>query len=278
MLHIGCHLSVAKGFFQMGKDALSVGADTFQFFTRNPRGGSAKAVDTGDVAALREWMTVHRFAPVMAHAPYTVNLCAADERLRTFAYEIMTDDLKRLRLLPGCFYNVHPGNHVGQGIRQGIDLTAKGLSRVLALETETVMLLETMSGKGSEIGSRFEELKAILELCGNPPNLGVCLDTCHLYSAGYDLVNQLDAVFDQFDTTIGLDRLYAVHLNDSQTSLGSRKDRHAVIGEGTLGIDAIARMINHPLLAGLPFCLETPNKLPGHAAEIARLKSLYVSS
>lgn len=275
MFNIGCHLSVSKGFFNMGKDALSIGANTFQCFMRNPRGGSAKALDPADVLALKQLMDENGFAPIVVHAPYTLNACAKDERLRKFAYETILDDLKRMTLLPGNLYNFHPGSHVGQGIDAGIGLIIELLNRVLESEPEPMLLLETMSGGGSEVGGRFEELKAILDGCGNHPKTGVCLDTCHVWSAGYDIVNRLDDVLEEFDSIIGLNRLHAIHLNDSLIPFGSHKDRHARIGEGTIGIEAIARLINHPKLKELPFCLETPNELPGHAEEIALLKSLY---
>lgn len=275
MINIGCHLSVSKGFFNMGKDALSIGANTFQCFMRNPRGGSAKALDPADVLALKQLMDENGFAPIVVHAPYTLNACAKDERLRQFAYETILDDLKRMTLLPGNLYNFHPGSHVGQGIGNGIELIIELLNRVLESEPEPMLLLETMSGGGSEVGGRFEELKAILDGGGNHPKTGVCLDTCHVWSAGYDIVNRLDDVLEEFDSIIGLNRLHAIHLNDSLIPFGSHKDRHARIGEGTIGIEAIARLINHPKLKELPFCLETPNELPGHAEEIALLKSLY---
>ena len=259
----------------MGKDALSIGANTFQCFLRNPRGGSAKALDPADVLALKALMDENGFAPIIVHAPYTLNACARDERLRQFAYETILDDISRMALLPGNLYNVHPGSHVGQGIDKGIELITELLGRVLETNPEPTLLLETMSGSGSEIGGQFGELKAILDGCGNHPKTGVCLDTCHVWSAGYDIVDRLDDVLDEFDSIIGLDRLKAIHLNDSLMPFGSHKDRHAKIGEGTIGIDAIVRIINHPALKDLPFCLETPNELPGHAEEIRLLKTLY---
>ncbi len=278
MFSIGCHLSVSKGMYRMGQDALSIGATTFQFFTRNPRGGSAREIDPDDFAALRTLMTENGFAPVIAHAPYTLNPCARDEWLREFACETMCDDLKRLSLLPDALYNFHPGSHVGQGGQEGIALTAALLRRVLETEPETMILLETMSGRGSEIGGRFEEIRDILDLCGNHPKTGVCLDTCHVWAAGYDIVDRLDDVLETFDKVIGLSRLHAIHLNDSMTPFGSRKDRHAKIGEGTIGMDALVRLVNHPCLRHLPFCLETPNELPGYADEIAMLKARFQSS
>ena len=259
----------------MGKDALSIGANTFQCFLRNSRGGAAKKLDPDDSLALKQRMDENGFAPIVVHAPYTLNACAKDERLREFAFETILDDLKRMALLPGNLYNFHPGSHVGQGIGKGTERIIDLLNRVLETSPEPTLLLETMSGSGSEVGSRFEELKAILDGCGNHPKTGVCLDTCHVFSAGYDIVNRLDEVLEEFDSVIGLTHLHAIHLNDSLTPFGSHKDRHATIGEGTIGIDAIARIINHPALKNLPFCLETPNELPGHAKEIALLKSLY---
>lgn len=259
----------------MGKDALSIGANTFQCFMRNPRGGSAKELNPADVRALKQLMDENGFVPIVVHAPYTLNACAKDERLREFAYETILDDIRRMALLPGNLYNFHPGSHVGQGIDKGIGLIIDLLNRVLETAPEPMLLLETMSGKGSEVGGRFEELKAILDGCGNHPKTGVCLDTCHVWSAGYDIVNRLDDVLAEFDSIIGLQHLHAIHLNDSLTPFDSHKDRHATIGEGSIGIDAIARIINHPELKNVPFCLETPNELPGHAKEIALLKTLY---
>ena len=275
MFNIGCHLSVSKGLFRIGKDALTIGANTFQCFLRNPRGGSAKKLDPADVLALKQLMDENSFAPIVVHAPYTLNACAKDERLRDFAFETILDDISRMALLPGNLYNFHPGSHVGQGIGKGIELIIDLLNRVLETGPEPTLLLETMSGSGSEVGSRFEELKTILDGCGNHPKTGVCLDTCHVFSAGYDVVNRLDDVLEEFDSVIGLKHLHAIHLNDSLTPFGSHKDRHATIGEGTIGIDAITRIINHPELKHLPFCLETPNEMPGHAEEIRLLKTLY---
>ena len=275
MLHIGCHLSSSKGFLAMGRQAWKLGADTFQFFTRNPRGSKAKELDGADAAALMAMLAERNFAPVIAHAPYTLNLCSAEEKNRAFAREIMADDLRRMEYLPGQLYNFHPGSHVGQGMETGIAYIADALNAILTPEQSTTVLLETMSGKGSELGKTFEELAAIIERVDLKEKLGVCLDTCHVYSAGYDIVNNLDAVLEQFDSVLGLERLHAIHLNDSLMPFGSHKDRHATIGEGTIGIDAITRIINHPVLKNLPFCLETPNELPGHAEEIALLKSLY---
>ena len=275
MLKIGCHLSVAKGFFAMGKDALKIGANTIQFFTRNPRGGTAKALDEKDVAAFLALVREHGFAALLAHAPYTLNACAADERVHAFAREAMTDDLARLEHLPGSFYNFHPGSHVGQGAETGIRLIAGQLNDILKPEQKTTVLLETMAGKGSEVGSTFEELRAILDLVDLRDKMGVCLDTCHVYDAGYDLVNDLDGVLEKFDRVIGLDKLRAIHLNDSKNPFESHKDRHEKIGEGSIGLEAVTRIINHPRLRTLPFFLETPNELDGYAAEIRLLRGLY---
>ena len=274
MLHIGCHLSSSKGFAAMGRQALELGADTFQFFTRNPRGSRAKDIDPADAQALVELMRAHDFAPIVAHAPYTLNLCGAAEENRRFARETMADDLRRLEYVPGQYYNFHPGSHVGQGTEVGISLIAEGLGAILRPEQTTTVLLETMAGKGSEVGGRFEELREILDRVDLGEKMGVCLDTCHVHDGGYDLVNDLDGVLTQFDKVIGLHRLKAIHLNDSKNPLGAKKDRHACIGEGAIGTEAMARIINHPALRHLPFCLETPNELPGYAAEIALLRGL----
>lgn len=275
MLKIGCHLSAAKGFLAMGKDALSIGANTFQFFTRNPRGSRAKAIDPEDAAALRRLMEEHNFAPPLAHAPYTLNACSADARTREFAAETMADDLERMEYLPHSMYNFHPGSHVGQGTDAGIELIAGFLNHLLRPEQTTLVLLETMGGKGSEVGGAFEELRRIIDGVELQDKLGVCLDTCHVYDAGYDIVNGLDGVLEQFDRIIGFRRLRAVHLNDSKNPMGSHKDRHETIGNGSIGLDGMARIINHPKLRHLPFYLETPNELPGYAKEIALLKELY---
>ena len=272
MLHIGCHLSAAKGFAAMGRQALDLQADTFQFFTRNPRGSRAKALDLKDVAALRELLDVHQFAPLIAHAPYTLNLCGAQPENRAFAQSTMADDLARLEHLPGQYYNFHPGSHVGQGLETGIALIADGLNAILQPGQATTVLLETMAGKGSEVGGRFEELREILDRVTLP--VGVCLDTCHVHDAGYDLVHDLDGVLTEFDRVIGLSRLKAIHLNDSKNECGAKKDRHACIGEGCIGLDALTRIVRHSALKGLPFCLETPNELPGYAREIALMRRL----
>lgn len=272
MLHIGCHLSSSRGFAAMGRQALELGADTFQFFTRNPRGSRAKDLDTADAAALGELLRAHAFAPVIAHAPYTLNLCGAEEKNRAFARETMADDLRRLECLPGQLYNFHPGSHVGQGMEAGITWIAEALNALLTPELHTTVLLETMAGKGSEVGGRFEELREILDRLDLPEKAGVCLDTCHVSDAGYDILHDLDGVLTEFDRCIGLRRLKAVHLNDSRNPPGSRKDRHARIGEGALGLEALTRVVRHPALRDLPFCLETPNELPGYAREIALMR------
>lgn len=275
MLKIGCHLSSSKGYLAMGKEAVKIGANTFQFFTRNPRGGKAKPLDLEDMAAYREFAQNHGLFPILAHAPYTLNACAADEGLRTFARETMADDLARLENLPGTMYNFHPGSHVKQGVETGIQLIAQHLNAILTPELHTVVLLETMAGKGSEVGRTFEELQAILEQVELSDKLGVCLDTCHVSDGGYDIVDNLDGVLEEFDRIIGLPRLKAIHLNDSMNPLGSHKDRHQKLGEGTLGMDALERIVNHPLLRELPFYLETPNDLEGYAKEIAMMKAVY---
>lgn len=275
MLHIGCHLSSSKGYAHMGKEALSIGADTFQFFTRNPRGGSAKPLNVPDMEALDALMTEHGFAKIIAHAPYTLNACAADANLRTFARETMADDLARLEHLPGNYYNFHPGSHVRQGAERGIALIAETLNAVLRPQQHTIVLLETMAGKGSEVGRSFEELRAILDRVELRDHVGVCLDTCHVWDGGYDIAENLDGVLAEFDRVLGIERLKAVHLNDSMNPLGAHKDRHARIGEGCIGTAALSAVTNHPLLRTLPFCLETPNDLPGYAGEITLLRSMY---
>ena len=272
MLHIGCHLSSSKGFLAMGRQALALGADTFQFFTRNPRGSKAKELDPSDAAALMELLAEHRFAPIIAHAPYTLNLCGAEEKNRAFARDTMADDLSRLEHLPGQYYNFHPGSHVGQGTETGIALIADALNAILRPDQTTTVLLETMAGKGSEVGGRFEELREILDRVELSGKMGVCLDTCHVSDAGYDIVGDLDGVLTEFDRIIGLDRLKAIHLNDSKNPIGARKDRHERIGFGCIGLEALTRVVRHPALRDLPFCLETPNELPGYAGEIALLR------
>ena len=272
MLHIGCHLSSSKGFAAMGRQALELEADTFQFFTRNPRGSRAKDLDAADAAALVQLMAEHRFAPIIAHAPYTLNLCGESEGNREFARETMADDLRRLEHVPGQYYNFHPGSHVGQGVETGIDLIAQGLNAILTPDLHTTVLLETMAGKGSEVGSRFEELRAILDRVELSDKMGVCLDTCHVSDGGYDIIRDLDGVLEEFDRILGLNRLKAVHLNDSKNPPGSRKDRHACIGQGEIGLEALTRVVRHPALQDLPFCLETPNELPGYRREIALMR------
>lgn len=272
MLHIGCHLSSSKGFLAMGRQALELGADTFQFFTRNPRESKAKELDPADAAALVALMKDHCFAPIIAHAPYTLNLCGAEEQNRLFARDTMADDLRRMEHIPGQLYNFHPGSHVGQGTEAGITYIAEGLNAILTPEQSTTVLLETMAGKGSEVGGRFEELRAILDAV-NDPRMGVCLDTCHVYDAGYDIRENLDGVLAEFDRIIGLDRLYALHLNDSKNPMGSHKDRHEKIGQGSLGTETFRKIVTHPKLQGKPMILETPNELPGYQQEIALLRS-----
>lgn len=275
MLKIGCHLSSAKGFLAMGKDAVKIGANTFQFFTRNPRGGKAKALDLEDVAAFRALAAEQGFFPILAHAPYTLNACAADEGLRTFAKETMLDDLQRLEHIPGSMYNFHPGSHVKQGAERGIGLIAAQLNEILWEGQQTTVLLETMAGKGSEVGRTFQELRDILDRVNLSDRLGVCLDTCHVFDGGYDIAGNLTGVLEEFDKVIGLGRLRAVHLNDTMNPLGSHKDRHQKLGEGELGLEALERIINHPALRKLPFYLETPNDLAGYGREIALMKGLY---
>lgn len=272
MLHIGCHLSLSDGYESMGRDALSIGADTFQFFTRNPRGGSAKAIDPKDAQRLAALLSENRFAPLLAHAPYTLNLCSANADTRQFAKQMMADDLNRMEQLPCHLYNFHPGSHTGQGVETGIAQIAEALNDIISESQTTIVLLETMSGKGSEVGGSLEELREIIDRVGLKEKMGVCLDTCHVSDAGYDVVGRLDEVLTQFDKVIGLSRLKAIHLNDSMNPRGSHKDRHAKIGEGCLGLDALVRVVTHPALKGLPFFLETPNELDGYAREINMLR------
>jgi len=272
MLNIGCHLSSSAGFEAMGRMALKLGANTFQFFTRNPRGSRAKAMDVADAERLCALMVENGFAPIIAHAPYTMNPCSKDEKTREFAHMAMEDDLKRLRHLPTALYNFHPGSHVGQGMEVGIALIADQLNALVDESTVPCVLLETMAGKGSEVGGHFEELAEIIARVDHAEKMGVCLDTCHVYDAGYDIVNDLDGVLTAFDRVIGLDRLRAIHLNDSMNPMASHKDRHQKIGEGSIGLDAMARIVTHPALHHLPFCLETPNDDAGYAREIALLR------
>lgn len=275
MFKIGCHLSASKGFTHMGKEAMSIGANTFQFFTRNPRGGKAKDIDEADVKKFLEFAVENNFAKILAHAPYTLNACSADSGIREFAFNTMKDDLMRMEYVPGNLYNFHPGSHVGQGIEKGIELISDMLNKILTPDITTTVLLETMAGKGSEVGSKFEELRAIIDRVELSDKLGVCLDTCHVNDAGYDVVNNLDGVLEEFDKIIGIERLCAIHINDSKNPFASHKDRHEKIGEGNIGLDAFERIINHPQLKDLPFLLETPNELDGYAKEIEMLKKIY---
>ena len=272
MTYLGAHLSSSKGFAKMGRDALSIGANTFQCFVRNPRGAKAKAVNPEDMAKLRALMEENRFGPFVAHAPYIMNPCSKDENIRELAGRMMAEDLALMEYLPGNYYNFHPGSHTGQGIETGFRQIADMLDAVVTPEVKTMVLLETMAGKGSEVGGKFEDLRMILDMAKCGERLGVCLDTCHVSDGGYDIVNDLDGVLAEFDRIIGLDRLKAIHVNDSMNPRGSHKDRHALIGEGTIGTDAIVRIIAHPALKGLPFLLETPTDDAGHGAEIAMLR------
>jgi len=278
MLYLGCHLSAAKGYLAMGKEAERIGANTFQFFTRNPRGGSAKAVNEEDVKGYWAFAEEKGIGRVVAHAPYTLNACSADEKVREFALQTMRDDLQRLEMLPGNVYNFHPGSHVGQGIERGIELIAGMLNEVLWKDMHTTVLLETMAGKGSEVGGRFEELREIIDRVELKEHLGICVDTCHVHDAGYDIVHDLDGVMTELDKIVGLNRVKAVHVNDSKNPLGAHKDRHEKIGLGHIGTDALVRVITHPALQGLPFCLETPNELDGYAAEIALLRERWAQA
>lgn len=275
MLYIGNHTSSSKGYAAMGRQIVKNGGNTFAFFTRNPRGGNAKAIDPADVAKFQEIAREHEFGKIVAHAPYTLNVCAAKENLRDFARNTFSDDLKRMEATPGNYYNFHPGSHVGQGIEVGIQKIAEVLNAVLTEEQTTTVLLETMAGKGSEVGSHFQELRAIMDLVEKRDKLGICLDTCHVWDGGYDIINDLDGVLTEFDRIIGLDHLKAIHLNDSLNPLGSHKDRHARIGEGQIGLDALVRVIRHPALEGKPFILETPNDDEGWTREIALLRERY---
>ena len=273
MLYIGCHLSSSKGFAAMGKTALSIGANTFQFFTRNPRGGAAKDIDPQDAQALVLMQGSGEIGKIVAHAPYTLNPCAKEEKTLEFARNTMQDDLRRMEFVPGNFYNFHPGSHVGQGTEEGIRKIAETLDLAMFEGQTTIVLLETMAGKGTEVGGRFCELRQIIDRVSRPDQLGVCLDTCHVNDAGYDIAENLDAVLEEFDREIGLSRLRALHLNDSKNPLASHKDRHERLGEGYLGIETFYHIIEHPALRGLPMILETPNELPGYAAEIACLRA-----
>ena len=276
MLIIGCHLSSSKGFLSMGKTAVDIGANTFQFFTRNPRGGTAKPLDLEDVAAYLDFAKEHHLFPILAHAPYTLNCCAADPGLRDFARRTMADDLERLEHIPGSLYNFHPGSHVKQGAETGIALIAETLNQVLRPYQATTVLLETMAGKGSEVGRSFEELRAILDRVELGDQMGICLDTCHVFDGGYDIVSNLDGVLEEFDRILGLGRLRAIHLNDSKNPFGSHKDRHEQIGQGSIGLEAFGQIINHPALRHLPFYLETPQEdVWGYGREITLLRSLF---
>lgn len=271
-MYIGNHLSTSKGYAAMGKEAVKLGANTFAFFTRNPRGGSAKAIVPSDVEQLLQLMEEKQFGKLVAHAPYTMNLCAAKEDVRRFSKEMIADDLRRMEYTPGNYYNFHPGSHVGQGAKTGIALIVETLNEVLAPEQSTTVLLETMAGKGSEVGRSFEELRAILDGVELKDKMGVCFDTCHVWDGGYDIVNRLDDVLEEFDRVIGLERLYAVHFNDSMNECGAHKDRHARIGEGCIGMEGMRRVATHPLLEGKPFILETPNDDEGYKREIALVR------
>ena len=275
MIKIGCHLSCAKGYAHMAEEAHQIGANTFQFFTRNPRGGSAKPMDEKDIAEFEQLCEKYEIDVILAHAPYTLNCCSAKPDIREFAIHTMKEDLGRMEYTPHQLYNFHPGSHVGQGVEVGIQLIIQALNQVLDPNQTTTVLLETMAGKGSEIGSRFEEIKQIIDGVKEKEKLGVCLDTCHVSDAGYDIIHDLDDVLQEFDEIIGLERLKAIHLNDSMNPPNSHKDRHQKIGEGTLGIQTFQTIINHPKLKKLPFFLETPNELDGYAKEIALLKKYY---
>jgi len=272
---IGAHLSVSNGYEAMGRQALEIGANTFQFFTRNPRGSKAKDLDLDDVSRLVDFMNENNFKEILAHAPYTMNPASGEDRTREFALEIMKDDIKRLENIPGCLYNFHPGSHVKQGVDKGIELIIDALNQVIQKDQKTIVLLETMAGKGTEIGGKFEELSRIIQGIEHKDKIGVCLDTCHIFDGSYDIVNNLEQVLEEFNTLIGLENLRAIHINDSKNSFGSKKDRHEKIGEGSLGLETFASIINHPKLKHLPFFLETPNELDGYKKEIALLRSLY---
>lgn len=273
-LKIGCHLSASKGFLHMGEEALSIGANTFQFFTRNPRGGQAKPIDEADIEAFLAFAKENGIGQILAHAPYTINACSKDESTRNFARETLADDLRRMEYVPGNLYNFHPGSHVSQGVDVGIELIAETLNQVLKPEQTTTVLLETMAGKGSEIGRTFEELRTIIDKVELSDHLGVCLDTCHVYDGGYDIVQNLDGVLKEFDEIIGLFRLKALHINDSKNPFASHKDRHEKLGEGSIGVECFRQIVSHPFLSTLPMLLETPNELPGYANEIALMKGL----
>ena len=281
-MKIGCHLSASGGYLAMAQTAVSIGANVFQFFTRNPRGGAAKPIDKSDVAAFLKYAEENAIGPILAHAPYTLNAAGAEPRVREFAESVMADDLERLELTPGAMYNFHPGSHVGQGAEEGIALISGMLARILSKKRySTTVLLETMSGKGSEVGRNFEEIRAVIDAAesalGSGAILGVCLDTCHVWDGGYDIVNDLDGVLAEFGRVVGMERLKAIHLNDTMNVLAAHKDRHEKLGKGKLGLDAIARIVNHPLLRDLPFYLETPCDLQGYRDEIALVKGLVAA-
>lgn len=275
MLKIGCHLSATKGFMHMGKTIVKIGGNTFQYFSRNPRGGKAKALDEKDCAYFRVFCEENGIEQILCHAPYTLNTCSKDESIRIFAKDTMKDDLERMEYVPGNMYNFHPGSHVGQGVEKGIDFIVEALDEVMTDDMHTTVLLETMAGKGTEIGSKFEEITEIIKRAKLGHKIGVCMDTCHVYDAGYDIVNDLDGVLEEFDRVIGLDRLKAIHINDSKNTFESHKDRHEKIGEGSIGMEAFERIINHEALRNLPFYLETPNEEEGYIKEISMLKNLY---
>ena len=274
MFKIGCHLSASKGYEHMAKEIVSIGGNTFQFFTRNPRGGKAKDIDQKDIEKYHDFAKENGIDVILAHAPYTLNACSADEKIRQFAHDTMEDDLRRMEYTPNSLYNFHPGSHVGQGVEKGIEYIVSLLNEVIKGEQTTTVLLETMAGKGSEVGRTFEEIRAIIDGVELDSHIGVCLDTCHVYDAGYDIVNDLDGVLKKFDEVIGLNRLKAIHMNDSKNPFESHKDRHEKIGEGFIGTDTMEAVINHPLLQGIPVYLETPNELDGYQREIELLKSL----
>lgn len=276
MLNIGCHLTAAKGYEHMAKEALQIGANTFAFFTRNPRGGKSKAIDEKDIEKFLKIAKENNFAKLVAHAPYTLNPCSANEKVKEFAYIAMKEDLQRMEYTPGNYYNFHPGSHTGQGAEKGIELIAQLLNDVITPEQSTIVLLESMAGKGSEVGRNFEELAAIIEKVNLKDKIGVCLDSCHISDGGYDIVNDLDGVIEEFDRVVGLKYLKAMHLNDSMNPTGARKDRHAKIGEGHLGTETFRKIVNHPKLKHLSFILETPNELDGYAQEIKLLKNMYI--
>lgn len=275
MINIGCHLSSSGGFLAMGRHAVELGADTFAFFTRNPRGGSAKEIDPKDAEALISYMKENSFGKLVAHAPYTMNVCAEKESIREFSWNMLAEDLDRMQYVPGNYYNFHPGSHVGQGVEKAIPMIADALNNALKPEHDTIVLLETMAGKGSEVGRTFDELAEIISRVELKEKVGVCFDTCHTWDGGYDNVGDFDGVLSEFDKVIGLDRLYAVHLNDSKNDRNTHKDRHEVIGGGFLGEDAIRNIVTHPLLQGKPFILETPNEDPGYKKEIALIRSFF---